>query len=63
MADPIYAEHMKELWELAGEIGTLGETQERYARVYMKLSDALDEAEASGLITYPLEEGDESVPV
>lgn len=42
--------HMKKLWELSGQIGTKGETDERYAAVYAKLSDALDEAERTGLI-------------
>lgn len=45
-----YAPLMKKLWALAGEIGTLGEDDKRYAQVYKKLSDALDVAEANGLI-------------
>lgn len=53
-----YAKHMQALWELAGEIGTLGETDARYARVYDKLSQALDEAELSFLIEYD-EDGDD----
>lgn len=47
-----FEKHLKELWELAGEIGTLGESDDRYAAVYRKLSDALDVAEQTGLITY-----------
>ena len=42
--------HMENLWELAGEIGSLGEDDNRYARVYSCLANALDEAEAQGLI-------------
>lgn len=42
--------HMKALWELAGKIGTKGETNTQYADVYKRLSDALDVAEAVGLI-------------
>lgn len=47
-----YCKLMKKLHNLAGEIGTLGETNEAYAGVYAKLSDALDIAEYEGLITY-----------
>lgn len=47
-----YSKHMLELWELTGEIGALGETNEKYAIVYEKLSLALDAAENVGLITY-----------
>lgn len=47
-----YSKHMLPLWKLAGEIGTIGEYDPRYAEVYKKLSEALDEAEATGLITY-----------
>jgi hypothetical protein len=46
-----FEKYMKTLWELAGEVGTLGETDDRYAAVYAKLSDALDVAEQTGLIT------------
>lgn len=45
-----YEKHMKKLWSLAGEIGTLGESDKRYAKIYRKLSDALDAAEETGLI-------------
>jgi len=45
-----FEKHMEALWKLAGEIGTLGESDQRYAAVYAKLSEALDEAEATGLI-------------
>lgn len=45
-----YAPFMKRLWELAGEIGTKGETDDRYAKVYAKLSATLDVAEEVKLI-------------
>lgn len=45
-----YKKHMRELWELAGKIGTIGETDDRYAEVYRCLSDALDRAEENKLI-------------
>lgn len=41
---------IKKLHALAGEIGTLGEYDNRYSDVYRKLSDALDVAEQNGLI-------------
>jgi hypothetical protein len=47
-----YAPKIEALWELAGEIGTLGEKDARYEEVYRKLSDALDAAEDTGLIKY-----------
>lgn len=49
-----YQKHMRALWRLAGEIGTIAEneTDRRYAAVYEKLSDALDQAEGMGLITH-----------
>lgn len=53
-----YAPKLKKLWNLAGEIGTLGETDARYAEVYAKLSDALDAAEQTGLIKYEEEDID-----
>jgi hypothetical protein len=47
----VYQKHMRALWRLAGDIGTLGENgNDSYAAVYEKLSDALDIAEATGLI-------------
>lgn len=46
-----FEKHMKELWELAGEIGAMGESDDRYAAVYQKLSEALDAAERTKLIT------------
>jgi hypothetical protein len=45
-----YKKLMKKLWNLAGEVGTLGEKDERYSEVYTKLADALDIAELNGLI-------------
>lgn len=51
-----YKKHMKKLWSLAGEIGTLAESDKRYETVYMKLADALDAAESTGLITHTEEE-------
>ena len=53
-----YEPHLKTLWELAGEIGTLAECNSgdmRYRAVYEKLSEALDVAEQHGLIRYPQE--------
>lgn len=47
-----YAKFMRELWKLTDEIGGKGETDDRYAQVYMKLSGALNTAESNGLITY-----------
>lgn len=47
-----YEKHMLKLWKLAGEIGTLAESDDRYYQVYRDLSDALDSAEASKLIVY-----------
>ena len=47
-----YSKFMLTLWELAGEIGTKGEKDERYAEVYERLSEALDVAEEMGLITH-----------
>lgn len=44
-----FAKHIKALHLLAGEIGTIGEEDDRYGAVYMKLSDALDVAEQHGL--------------
>lgn len=55
-----YSKHMLKLWQLAGEIGTLGETDPRYATVYIKLSEALDNAELSGLIKYEEEQDNAS---
>lgn len=46
-----FRKHMRRLWRLAGEIGTIGEDDGRYAAVYKKLSDALDKAEENDLIT------------
>jgi hypothetical protein len=43
---------MRELWELTGKIGTLAEENDAYCEVYSLLSDALDFAEATKLITY-----------
>ena len=51
-----YKKHMKKLWALAGEIGSLGEIDGRYEAVYEKLSEALDKAESNGLITHTEEE-------
>ena len=51
-----YSKHMLKLWKLAGEIGTLGETDARYREVYERLSEALDAAEDTKLIEYK-EEG------
>lgn len=51
-----YSNLMRKLHNIAGEIGTLGETDERYATVYAKLSDALDAAEYEGLIAYSEDE-------
>ena len=49
--DMVYKKHMRALWRLAGEIGTLAVNGDnRYSPVYEKLSDALDKAEATGLI-------------
>lgn len=45
-----FAKHLRKLWNLAGEIGSLGEEDNRYGAVYEKLSDALDVAERVGLI-------------
>lgn len=45
-----YLKFMLQLWKLAGEIGTKGEKDPRYAEVYRKLSEALDVAESNGLI-------------
>lgn len=45
-----FAKHMRKLWNLAGEVGSIGEEDSRYAAVYAKLSDALDAAERVGLI-------------
>ena len=53
-----FAKHMKALHMLAGEVGTLGEEDGRYAEVYTKLSDALDIAEQVGLITNVEAEGE-----
>lgn len=48
-----YQKHMRALWRLAGEIGTLAECDVKgYAAVYEKLSLALDTAESVGLINY-----------
>lgn len=47
-----YETKMLELWELAGEVGALAETNPAYAAVYAQLSNALDVAESKGLITY-----------
>lgn len=47
-----YARFIKKLWNLAGEIGTIAETNKRYSKVYQKLAEALDEAELSNLIKY-----------
>jgi hypothetical protein len=43
---------MEDLWKLAGEIGTKAEKEndKRYSKVYAKISEALDVAEAEGLI-------------
>lgn len=41
---------IKQLYELAGEIGALAETDDRYIQVYKKLADALDAAELVGLL-------------
>lgn len=46
-----YSKHMEALWKLAGEIGAEAEDNASYESVYRKLSEALDEAEAEGLIT------------
>ena len=43
--------YMRELWELAGLVGSVGETDDRYRAVYIRLSEALDEAEITRLIT------------
>lgn len=43
---------IQQLWELAGEIGTMGETDDRYAAVYEKLSEALHITEEQKLITF-----------
>ena len=56
MSDIKYSKHMLKLWNLAGEIGTLGETDARYREVYERLSEALDAAEDTKLIEYK-EEG------
>ena len=49
-----YSKHMRALWRLAGEIGTIAENEngKQYGAVYEKLSDALDAAESVGLITH-----------
>lgn len=49
-----YQKHMRALWGIAGEIGTIAEneTDRRYSAVYEKLSEALDQAESVGLITH-----------
>lgn len=46
----VYKKQMLELWELAGEIGTIAERDDRYAEVYRHLSNALDAAEDNKLI-------------
>lgn len=46
-----FKKHMQALWELTGEIGEEAEYNSEYCLVYQKLADALDEAEAVGLIT------------
>lgn len=51
-----FERHMLTLWELADSVGKLGETDFRYALVYKKISEALDEAELQGLITYEEED-------
>jgi hypothetical protein len=43
---------MKELWELAGKIGSEAERNDSYYAVYKALSKALDEAESHKLIEY-----------
>lgn len=50
-----FNKYMLELWELAGKIGSVGESDLAYAEVYKKLAEALDAAEEVGLIT---EEGE-----
>lgn len=50
MSHTKFGKNIQALYELAGEVGTLGENDPRYADVYAKLSDALDAAEEAGLI-------------
>lgn len=51
-----YSKYLKKLWQISGEIGSLGEIDGRYEAVYEKLSEALDKAESNGLITHTEEE-------
>lgn len=45
-----YYELITQLMELAGEIGTRGESNEVMAEIYDKLSEALDVAENNNLL-------------
>ena len=44
------AKYMEELWVLSGKVWELSKTDDRYAALYRKLSEALDTAEVAGLV-------------
>lgn len=52
-------EIMTKLWSVVVEIGNKVEEDQRYMPVFRKLEEALNEAEAVGLITYEENEEEE----
>ena len=51
-----FKKHMEQLYNLAGEIGELAESDYRYVEVYSYIASAIDIAESNNLIVYKEEE-------